>query len=108
MTVEGNKMVTIDTYKARCVASLYRHRVYPPDVMKVTDVADDITGAGDRQKAISAIRKTALDDFSPVVFVRGSNQQVVSFGRGPSTQINTEAREWIIQWDENELPSGLK
>lgn len=108
MDVEGNQMVTFDTYKARCVASLYRHRVYPPDVMKVADVADDITGSGDRQKAIQAIRKTALDDFSPVVFVRGSNQQVVSFGQGPSAQINNEARDWIVQWDENELPPGLK
>lgn len=101
-------MTSTDTYKARCVASLYRHRVFPPDQMKVADVADDIQGSGDRRKAIEAIRKTALDDFSPVVFVRGSNQQVVSFGRGHPDQIKKEARNWITQWDASELPRGLK
>lgn len=101
-------MITIDTYKARCVASLFKHRVYPPNVMKVADIADDITGSGDRQKAITAIRKTALDDFSPVVFVRRSNQQVVSFGKGHPDQIKQETRDWIVRWDADELPPGLQ
>jgi hypothetical protein len=101
-------MVTIDTYKARTVRSLYRHRVYPPDHMKVVDIADDITGSGDRDTAVRAIRQTAADDFSPIVFVKGSNQQVVSFGRGPPAQLKKEAREWILQWDPDEMPSGLK
>lgn len=47
MDAERKQMVTIDTYKARCVASLFRHRVYPSDYMKVADLMDDITGAGD-------------------------------------------------------------
>jgi hypothetical protein len=46
--------------------------------------------------AIRAIRQTAMDDFSPIVFVKESNQQVVSFGRGPTAQLNKEAREWTL------------
>lgn len=101
-------MVSTDTYRARTAKALYRHGVYPPDLMKVADLADAIAEPGERRKAIMAIRKTAMDDFSPVVFVRGSNQQAVTLGRGSTAQINDEVRDWIIQWDENELPPGLQ
>lgn len=101
-------MVSIDTYKARVAKEMYHHGVYQPDRMRVSDLADAIVGGGDRQTAQRAIRKTALDDFSPVVYVRGSNQKWVTLGRGPSKQINKEIRDWIMQWDESELPPGLK
>jgi hypothetical protein len=101
-------MVTTDTYRARTAKELYRHGVYPPNYMKVADVADAIVGAGDRDTAVRAIRNTAADDFSPVVFVRESNQQAITLGRGSATTINNEIRDWIMQWDESELPPELQ
>lgn len=101
-------MVSTDTYRARTAKELFRHGVYPPDFMKVADLGDAIAEPGERQKAIMAIRKTAMDDFSPVVFVRGANQQAVTLGRGSTAAINDEIREWILQWDETELPDGLQ
>lgn len=101
-------MVSTDTYRAKAAKELFRHGVYQPDFMKVADLADAIAEPGERQKAIIAIRKTAMDHFSPVVFVRGSNQQVVTLGRGSPSDINDEIRDWIKQWDESELPDELK
>lgn len=106
--MRSKKMASIDTYRARTAKEMFLHGVYQPDHMKVADLADAIADRGERQKAIEAIRKTALDDFSPVVYVRGSNQQMVTLGRGASKQINKEIRDWIKQWDENELPQELK
>lgn len=105
--IQRNEMVSIDTYRARVAKEMFHHGIYQPDRMRVSDLADAIVGGGDRQIALQAIRMTALDDFSPVVYVRGSNQRWVTLGRGPSADINEEIREWIIQWDKNELPPEL-
>lgn len=101
-------MVSMDTYRAKAAKELYHHGVYQPDRMRVSDLIDAIIGGGDRQTARQAIEKTALDDFSPVVYVRGSNQRWITLGRGPSEEVNEDIRDWLIQWDESELPPELE
>lgn len=87
---------------------LYHDGAYPPQFLKVSDAADVISVPGERQKAIQAIKKTALDDFSPVRFVEGTNRTAVSFRAAPIDQILIEAQDWIEMWDEDELPPGLR
>jgi hypothetical protein len=77
-------------------------------MMKVADATDTIAAPGDKPKAIKAINKTALDDFSPVMFVRGTNQSAISFGIGPIDEIHEEAKDWIELWDADEMPPGLR
>lgn len=101
-------MVIIDTYKARVVKVLYQDGAYPPQMMKVADAADAIAAPGEKPKAMQAITSTALDDFSPVMFVNGTNQSAISFGIGPISQIHEEATDWIELWDADEMPPGLK
>lgn len=101
-------MVSIDTYKARVVAVLYQDGAYPPQFLNVSDAADAIAAPGDKPKALQAISNTALDDFSPVKYVQGTNRLAISFRNGPIEQIQDEAREWIEMWDPDEMPLGLK
>lgn len=101
-------MVSTDTYRARVVAVLYQDGAYPPQFMNVSDAANAIAAPGDKPKAIQAIANTAMDDFSPVKYVRGTNRTAISFRNGPIAQLHDEARDWINMWDENELPPGLQ
>lgn len=106
--VEGDKMDTIDTYKARVVKVLYQDGAYPPQIMKVADAADAIAPPSNKPKALQAINKTVLDSFSPAVYVQNTGRSAISFGRGSVSEINKHAREWIKMHDENEMPDGLK
>lgn len=88
-------MVTTDAYKARVVAVLYQDGAYPPQFTKVSDAADAIAEPGEKPKALQAIANTAMDDTSPVKYVRETNRTAISFRNGPIDTLLDEAEEWI-------------
>ena len=61
-------MVSDATYKARTAAVLYRESAYLPQWMSVADVVDEIADPAEIGSAESAIRRTAADRVSPVIF----------------------------------------
>lgn len=101
-------MTATDTYKARTARFLFEQGVFPPRWLAVDDVLDRIASASERQKAHRAVRKTALDDFSPVKYVEHTGEEAVSLVDAQTAQVEQEVIDWIEMWDESEMPPGLK
>ena len=104
-------MISDDTFIARAAAHLYREAAYLPHWVAVDDLVDEITDPNDRGSggsAESAIRRTAADLRSPVVYTPGTGRSAVSLERGSRGQVDARVRDWIERHDGSELPSGLR
>ena len=98
-------MVSDATYKARTAAVLYRESAYLPQWMSVANVVDEIADPAEIGSAESAIRRTAADRVSPVIFTPGTGRSAVSLERG---DVDARVKDWIERHDPSELPFGLR
>lgn len=101
-------MVSDKTYKARTGAVLYKEAAHIPKWMSVDDVVGEIAAPGEPGSAESAIRRTAADPQSPVVYTPGTGRSAVSLERGARADVDARVKDWIERHDRSELPFGLR
>lgn len=101
-------MTSRDTYKARIASFLYKQGLRYPQWIAVDDALDAIASSGERPKAYQAVRKAAMDDFSPVRYVEQTGDEAISLMDAPMSKVEQEVKDWIETWDENELPHDLQ
>lgn len=101
-------MITLDTYKARLARFLYQHGFRFPRWIGVKDALDAIAAANDRKRVYHAIRSAAEDAASPIQYVDGTGEEAIALVDAPLSQVKRKVRNWIVMWDENELPPELQ
>lgn len=101
-------MVSDETYKVRTVAHLYQEAAYLPQWEAIDDVGDKIAAPGEPGSAESAIRRTASDRLSPVIYTPNTGDSAVSLERDDRATVDERCRDWIERHDRSELPFGLR
>lgn len=101
-------MVSDNTYKARTVAYLYQEAAYLPQWVAIDDVVAAIADPSELGSAESAIRRTASDRLSPVIYTPNTGDSAISLERDDRATVDERCKDWIERHDPSELPFGLR